>query len=272
MSNMNVASVQPTEGLNAGYTPAPDPNSLAAAQAKAGATPPGQNTPNERPAWLPANFQTPEDFAKSHEALRADHTKKSQELAELKKAAGNKDGVSDDEAAKALNNAGIPEAEMQQWSQEFWQTGTVPAEAYEKLAAVGISKEIVDDYAASRAQVVEGQRTTLINAGGGEENVNQMFQWAAANLPKAQIAAYNQAFDSGDLNASLVAIEGLRAKYEQAEGRNPRLVNGGNTGAAAGGSYTSVAQMQADMADPKYRLDPAFRAQVEAKLARSNIL
>ncbi|CAA2141601.1 capsid assembly protein [Hyphomicrobium sp. ghe19] len=227
----------------------------------------------ERPAWLPPNFNTPEDFVKSHEELRADHTRKAQELAALKKDGDkSKEPPTDDKAAKALTDAGIPEADMQQWSETFWKTGEVPADAYEKLAAVGISKEIIDDYAASRSHFVESQNTTLLNAGGGEENVNKMFAWAEENLNEQQKAVYNRAFDGNDLNAKIIAMEGLKSKYEASEGFNPSLINGGNTPNGAGGVYTSVAQMQADMSDARYALDPAFRAQVEAKLGRSNIL
>lgn len=269
---MTITSQAPaSDGISNGFTPGADPNSLAAAQQKAGVQQPGNQ--NERPAWLPANFNTPEDFVKSHEELRADHTRKSQELSDLKKGGKDgKEGQSDDKAAKALTDAGIPEADMQNWSKSFWETGEVPQEAYDKLAAVGISKEIIDDYAASRSHYVDAQRTTLVNAGGGEENVQAMFDWAQKSLSKEQIDVYNRAFDGGDLNASILAMEGLRAKYEAAEGRNPSLVNGGNTGASAGGSYTSTAQVTADINDPRYKLDPAYRAQVEAKLARSNIL
>jgi hypothetical protein len=272
---MTITSQAPaSDGLSNGFTPAPDPNSLAAAQQKVGMQAPGTVPNNERPAWLPENFNTPEDFAKSYKDLQAEHTRKSQELSTLKKGEGEKkegDG-SDDKAAKALTDAGIPEADMQNWSKSFWETGEVPQEAYDKLAAVGISKEIIDDYAASRSHYVDSQRTTVLNAGGGEENVNAMFAWAEKNLPDNQKEVYNNAFSGSDLNAAILAMEGLKAKYEASEGRNPSLINGGNTGVNAGGAYTSTAQLIADMNDPRYKMDTAFRAQVEAKLARSNIL
>lgn len=268
----NAANVQANEGFNSGFTPGPDPNSLAAAQAKAGVT-----QGNDRPSWLPENFKTADDFVKGYNELRADHTRKSQELAGLKKAndgkpADNK-AADDDKAKQALTDAGVPQESINKWSESFWQTGEVPAEAYTELAKVGITKEIIDDYAKSKSALVEGQRTALLNAGGGEQNVQTMFNWAAKNLKPAEIAQYNTAFDSGDFNASMMAMESLKARYEQTEGRAPNLVSGNvlptsNSGAV----YTSAQQVQQDMSDPRYAMDPSFRKAVEQKLARSKVL
>lgn len=264
MSNQSSADAQ--EGMNSNFAPSADPNSLAAAQAKAGA-------PGDRPSWLPENFKTTDDFVKSYNDLRADHTRKSQELAGLKKSDGSDPAANDDNTNKALTDAGIPQASLNSWSDSFWQTGEVPQEAYSELAKVGITKDIIDDYAASKRALVDGQRTALLNAGGGEAQVQEMFSWAAKHLKPAEIEQYNNVFDGGDINASMMAMESLKSRYEASEGRVPSLVSGGVLPTASSGSvYTSVQQVQQDMSDPRYRMDPAFRQAVEQKLSRSKVL
>lgn len=56
--------------------------------------------------------------------------------------------------------------------------------------------------------------------------------------------------------------------------REKRHVSGAERKKAqdASDDYQSKAQMTADMKDPRYKKDPAFRKQVEEKIGRSNIM
>jgi hypothetical protein len=255
----------PTEGLATGYVDKPNPNSLAAAQAAA------QPPQSERPAWLPDNFKTPEDFAKSYKEIQGQTTKLAQELATLKKG-GKTEGDQDGEAAEKLAAAGVPQESLQKWSETFWSTGEVPAEAYEELAKVGITKDIIDDYANTRKSLQEGQMQTVMNAGGGKENVEKMFAWAGQNLKDAEVEYFNSAFSGNDINAAIVAMEALKGRFEASEGRNPNLVSGGNVPGSDGSVFTSTAQVVQAMSDPRYHIDPAYRAEVEKKLGRSKVM
>jgi hypothetical protein len=257
-------------------------------------------TPIERPAWLPDNFETPEAWRKSHDELRADHTKKSQELAELKKTLSGKDKPSDqwkegdkpseegdkpkegeeskDEKPVTIDEAkmilpGFTEEAIAEISNYAWEHGELTPDHYAKLAEAGYSKAVVDQFMTGQFAVVEGQRSALINAGGGEERVQHMFQWAAQNLDKATIKAYDAKFDAGGPDA-LMAMENLKAKYEAS---GVALPSGGfiKGGANANGGNTDVfrssAQVQEAMSDPRYKTDPAYRKDVEEKLGRSNV-
>jgi hypothetical protein len=98
-----------------------------------------------------------------------------------------------------------------------------------------------------------------------------MVSWAADNLPDGQIERYNIAVNSGDMNETMFAVNGLKAQYEAARGLEPARQIAGQARASAD-AYQSLAQMKADMADPRYHTDSAFREAVAAKLGRSNIL
>ena len=77
--------------------------------------------------------------------------------------------------------------------------------------------------------------------------------------------------NSGDAGKTAEALKGLNESYSSAKGSlNPSLLDGnGNT--ATSGGFASQAEVTVAMSDPRYQKDPAYRAQVMAKLTRSNI-
>ena len=98
-----------------------------------------------------------------------------------------------------------------------------------------------------------------------------MLGWASDNLEDGEIDAFNAAVNSGDMNQTMMAVQGLQARYSADATVEPsRTVEGQPV--TSGSSYRSVAEMMQDMNDPRYQKDPAFRADVEQKLSRSNII
>jgi hypothetical protein len=100
-----------------------------------------------------------------------------------------------------------------------------------------------------------------------------MAAWAKANLPAEQIAAYNAAVGSGDLDATIGAVKNLKAIYTAANGSDPtgrveRMGGSGNEPLAE--MYNSKQEVFKDMATEAYRKgDKAFHAKVDRKLAAS---
>jgi hypothetical protein len=72
------------------------------------------------------------------------------------------------------------------------------------------------------------------------------------------------------VNTAAIAIGQLKAKYEAAHGKDPANFVSGKTPAADVDTYGSWAEVTVDMSNPLYKRDPAFRAKVEAKMARSS--
>lgn len=250
----------------------------------------------ERPSWLPENFNDTEDLWKSYQELRKDHTKKSQALAEAQKAKPGDDWQKpgdeppeepksdekkseekksdkpvDMEQAKQLL-PGFSETDIQDISNYAWENGELTPEHYSKLEKAGYSKEIVDQFMQGQFAVVEGQKQALINAGGGQQRVDHMFQWAAQNLSQAEIAAYDSKFDMGGADAML-AMESLVSKYERSgQAIGPSMMQGANSGRGDGSVFRSTAQVVEAMNDPRYKSDPAYRKSVAEKIARSKVL
>ena len=105
---------------------------------------------------------------------------------------------------------------------------------------------------------------------GGEEAYSEMASWASKNMSDGEKKAYNAAVNSADMDTVKLAVDGLRAKYQAANGTEPNLVQGKATPVAEQG-YASWAEVTQAMADPRYSKDPAYQAAVKAKIANSEI-
>lgn len=173
-----------------------------------------------------------------------------------------------EEAAKAAGGD-TSKVDFTELSAEFAQNGSLSADSYSKLAAAGIPQAVVDQFIQGQTAVANAQVAEAYAVAGGQEQYKQMLQWAVATLPKDEQLAFDRAVVA-DTATRKMAIEALKAKYTAANGEAPQLVGGG-AGAAAAGAYQSRAEVTADMRDPRYKADPAFRAQVERKLANSTV-
>ena len=129
----------------------------------------------------------------------------------------------------------------------------------------------MDNYINGQKAVMAQYENAVTAEVGGSEKYSEIVAWAKANLTDAEINAYNAAVSSGDLAQAKLAVLGLSAKFSKTNGSEPRLVQG-RTANPSGDVFESTAQLTEAMRDPRYRSDPAFRAKVQAKLARSNIL
>lgn len=172
-----------------------------------------------------------------------------------------------DPAKAAAEAAGL---KLEDMNAEYAKDGKLSDASYEKLAKVGISKEIVASYIdgqnAIRSQVEQKAYASV----GGEEKYTRMLTWAATGLKPDETAAFNAAV-IGTPAAQALAIAGLKARFEAAVGSGPSLVHGDSPAGASSG-YQSRAEVTADMKDPRYRKDPAYRKMVETKLFRSGAL
>jgi hypothetical protein len=99
-----------------------------------------------------------------------------------------------------------------------------------------------------------------------------MTDWAAGSLDDAEIDAFNQIMDSGNMSSIRMAVQGLKARYEQANGSSSGRLIQGEVAGPSGGAFRSVAEIVAAMKDPRYSKDPAYRKDVEQRVALSNAL
>ena len=119
-------------------------------------------------------------------------------------------------------------------------------------------------------ELSEAQVNQVQNAAGGEANYNAVIDWAAQNLSDEAINAFDSVVDSGNPMAINIAFQGLQAEYNEANGYEGRMLQG-KPASSTGDVFRSQAELVAAMGDPRYDTDPAYRADVVAKLDQSDL-
>lgn len=219
------------------------------------------NASSERPAGLPEKFGSWEDMAKAYAELERKQSQGNQTPTETELPA------STEEAKQLAESAGL---DFNALSAEYAQSGTLSEASYAAIAKAGFPKEAVDQFIAGQEAIAQQNISSMKAEFGGEDGYGQMVEWAAANLDPAAIQAFNRTMDSGDMDSIRLAITGLQAKYTAANGKEPNLINGGNSDGQED-VFRSTAEMTAAMKDPRYAKDKAYQAEVHAKVARSSI-
>lgn len=226
---------------------------------------PVEEVKEDRPEWLPEKFKTPEDLSKAYSELESQFTKSRQAEAEQTTEQPTEQPTED--ARQTVEDAGLDFDALQK---EFADTGGLTDETYKSLADKGIPKEMVDSYVKGQQALASDYENELYSFAGGKETYSEMSAWAAENLSEGDINAYNNAINSGDSAQARLAIDGLVSRYKVNGGAEPSLVGG--RASASVDAYESMAQLTADMSNPLYAKDPAFRDKVQKKLSRSNVI
>lgn len=147
---------------------------------------------------------------------------------------------------------------------EYDEKGNLSEETYKSLEASGIPKDMVDSYISGHEAMRQQSINTMQNVVGGEAEYGDMMTWASESLTPQEIASYNQSIEDPSLTE--FAIKGLHARYSADKG--PSFLKGTTQGSVSGG-FVSKHEMMAEMSSPRYAKDPAFRAEVQRRVALS---
>ena len=216
-------------------------------------------------------FKSQEDLAKAYQ--------------ELQKKLGTKEEVAEEEKPeqktdeKKAQYGDIPE-EFHKFQDEFVKDGKLSDASYKELEKRGYSKWHIDDYVNSKRQLaemaqrantqsVEQDTASVVAEAGGEESYEAMTGWAKDNMSQAEKVAYNKIVNEGSIDEKRLAVRGLRAKFEDANGKPAKLLKGEPSKGVV--PYESNEQWMRDMKNPLYDKDPAFREKVLKKLSVSEI-
>ena len=123
---------------------------------------------------------------------------------------------------------------------------------------------------AAPAEISEAQVNQIKNAAGGEAAYSNIINWSKANLPKEQLSAFDNVVDTGNVQAINLAVAGLKAQYDNANGVEGRMVTG-KAPTNSGDVFRSQAELVAAMSDARYDRDPAYRQDIIEKLDRSDL-
>jgi hypothetical protein len=165
-------------------------------------------------------------------------------------------------------------------SEEYWSNdGNLSSETLEKFSGMS-SQDLVSAYmeytkanpqqSEPVADLSERDANSIKNSVGGDAEYNQMTQWAASNLEPNVIEAFDNLLDTGNAAAIQLAVNGIRAQYENATGYEGRMYTG-KAPVSSGDVFRSQPELVEAMSDPRYDRDPAYRQDVIEKLDRSDL-
>ena len=117
----------------------------------------------------------------------------------------------------------------------------------------------------------DAEAQDIVKSVGGQDAYSETLSWAAENLTPAEVAAYDNVVNSGNKDAIFFAVQALNQRYKDAVGFEGQQVSGKSIRNSVKG-FRSQAELARAISDPRYRNDPAYRMDVEDKLAASGDL
>tara|TARA_Y100001951_G_C11269071_1_gene257508 strand:- start:340 stop:1164 length:825 start_codon:yes stop_codon:yes gene_type:complete len=162
---------------------------------------------------------------------------------------------------------------------EYWDNDQqLSEETIGKLSSID-SKDLLNAYleaqkanpadAPSSEDLTQKQINEVQSVVGGKNNYDTLVAWAGQNLPSTDVDAFDTLLGSGNLGAIKLAVSGLQAQYDNANGYEGRMISG-KPPKTSGDVFRSQAEVVQAMSDPRYDKDPAYRQDILEKLDRSN--
>mgnify|MGYP003115025869 CR=1 FL=1 len=165
-------------------------------------------------------------------------------------------------------------------STEYSEKGELSKETLDKFSEMS-SADLVNAYVEMQqnapqvttetADLSDSEVNTIKNSVGGEKSYDQLVTWASQNLAKDSLEAFDGLITTGNVKAIQLALSGLKAEYDNANGYEGRMLTG-KSAKTSSDIFRSQQELVAAMSDPRYENDPAYRQDVIAKLDRSDNL
>ncbi len=234
----------------------------------------GEKLVAEQEGLLAGKYKNAQDLEKAYLSLQQKLGQQEQDYEE-----GEEGYTEEEESDEEVSDASPAVSLINEASEEYYANGnSLSEETIEKFGNMS-SQDLVNAYIEIQAKNPQAQQSyemsdaqvnSVMNAAGGENNYNQVIEWAAMNLPDRQVDAFDSVVDSGNPAAIGIAFQGLQSAYDEANGYEGRMLQG-KAPSSAGEVYRSQAELVAAMGDPRYDTDPAYRADVIEKLNNSDL-
>jgi len=251
---------------------------------------------------IPANFKSADDWFNSLKSAQKMATQKAQELAALKKQY-KENGVTNPDyqdspqaqpqAVVEEDLSGVPEdlkittppepqpgsnkisqEDWLRWGKEIDSTGAVSeASRREIKEKMGADDVVIEQMIKGRKALAKQSWDDAASVVGGSDNLKRMFKWAQENLTAEEVAATNRALQT---NAYKNVLLGLKARFDQqvpAKPQEPKALDNRVNPSQVPQSiqvFKNLAEQQAALRDPRFRVDPNYRKAVEAMVVNSS--
>jgi len=227
-----------------------------------------------------------------HEALLAGKYQNAEELEqaylELQRKLGSNDELNEEveyDEEEATDEDDTDESEdpsvdfLFNVNAEFAKNGELSEETWEQFSNFPSARDLAESYYRYQQQHESAAPTAvelstadvgqIQNAVGGPAAYQQLTGWAADNFAPAEIEAFDQVVESGNMGAINLALQALYYRYTDAMGYEGQMIQG--KPARSRDVFQSQAEVVRAMSDRRYDRDPAYRQEVGEKLGRSDL-
>jgi hypothetical protein len=251
---------------------------------------------NNQGMEVPDNFQNTEAWFNSLKEAQSQYTQARQEIADLKRQFVDTGEISErapqqQETAPAVdtNSSGELRIEKKEeppapsmneqwatWQQELALSGDFSDATRGQIkSAMNVDDAVVDTFIAGQKALRKEAYDSAATVVGDQQTLDSVLAWAGESLNDQE---------RNDLNLMLsgpsykTALLGLKARYEQEKASSPKAqepsrIRSDNVADAQEAPklepFRSREEMNMAMSDPKYRMDPTYRQEVEMRIVET---
>ena len=105
---------------------------------------------------------------------------------------------------------------------EFAEKGELSEDSYNQLASQGLSRDLVDSYIEGQSAIADNHVSQIKSAAGNDAEYSKITEWAAQNLPEAEVNTFNQIVENGTVEEAMGCIW-FKSRYDNTVGVAPNL-------------------------------------------------
>jgi len=243
----------------------------------------GEEMESQQEQLLAGKYKNAEDLEKAYVELQKKLGGESDEAGE---STGESTDSSDteetsEETEEAKEDSPVTTLMTEATTEYYDNNNTLSEETIEKFSEMS-SKDLVSAYlemqknapqpeaAAEAEDLTESQVAAIRSSVGGEKEYNNIVGWASENMPQADVDSFDELVGSGNVGAIKLAVAGMKAQYENANGYEGKMLSG-KPPTTSKEVFRSQAEVIAAMSDERYDKDPAYRQDLIEKLDRSDV-
>lgn len=185
------------------------------------------------------------------------------ETKEIEKTNDYSDVNTAEQASAVLESKGF---DYEALTEEFQANGDLLPETRTKLAAQGITGEILDTYIEGQKAIIQRHMEDISTVVGGMEQMAAVVEWAKNNLSAEEKKSIDAVHDPAVIK---IILKDLENRMNDSEGYVPQAQLQGGAGEIRGNYFESMAEVEEAINDPRYSKDPVYRAKVAQKLTAS---
>ena len=183
--------------------------------------------------------------------------------------------VQEEASAIEASNIGVDQETYESWAMEMASTGVISNETRTEIQSkTGFSDKMIDDYVSGQKARLRENFVKASSVVGGQEQLQQIFDWAGKNLSPEDQQMINMGLASTSYE---VTLRGLSSMYEQSvtsakaseppKNQNLATVPASETGIRP---YGSKSEFNQERNDPQFKRGNKFRQMVEARMAMTD--